>query len=153
MHLLFVVVSKSPEIKYSDTFCCIHHSTKIFMLIWYCVVVQWLSLLHNFTQPFLKLGSTQFQILLVTFAGLQWSETLAVVSTGKKFRVFFDQAFSRVISANNGPLLFPYIYFNTNIFNIIAGSYFEELSQSAITCSKLTIDTLEQGVKYVQSWQ
>ena len=25
------------------------------------------------------------------------------------------------------------------------------LSQSAITCSKLTIETLEQGVKYVQS--
>ena len=83
----------------------------------------------------------------MTFAGLQWSETLAVVSTGKKFRVFFDQSFSRVISANNGPLLFPYIYFNTNIFNIIARSYFEELSQSAITCSKLKIDTLEQGVK------
>ena len=27
----------------------------------------------------------------------------------------------------------------------------EALSQSAITCSKLTIETLEQGVKYVQS--
>ena len=26
-------------------------------------------------------------------------------------------------------------------------------SQLAITCSKLTIETLEQGVKYVQSWQ
>ena len=26
-------------------------------------------------------------------------------------------------------------------------------SQPAITCSKLTIETLEQGVKYVQSWQ
>ena len=25
------------------------------------------------------------------------------------------------------------------------------LSQSAITCSKLTVETLEQGVKYVQS--
>ena len=27
----------------------------------------------------------------------------------------------------------------------------EALSQPAITCSKLTIETLEQGVKYVQS--
>ena len=27
----------------------------------------------------------------------------------------------------------------------------DELTQSAITCSKLTIETLEQGVKYVQS--
>ena len=26
------------------------------------------------------------------------------------------------------------------------------LSQLAITCSKLTIDTVEQGVKYVQSY-
>ena len=26
-----------------------------------------------------------------------------------------------------------------------------QLSQPAITCSKLTIETLEQGVKYVQS--
>ena len=27
----------------------------------------------------------------------------------------------------------------------------EDLPQSAITCSKLTIETLEKGVKYVQS--
>ena len=27
----------------------------------------------------------------------------------------------------------------------------KEVSQLAITCSKLTIETLEQGVKYVQS--
>ena len=27
----------------------------------------------------------------------------------------------------------------------------ESVSQPAITCSKLTIETLEQGVKYVQS--
>ena len=29
--------------------------------------------------------------------------------------------------------------------------YGAEFSQPAITCSKLTIETLEQGVKYVQS--
>ena len=29
--------------------------------------------------------------------------------------------------------------------------YFRAPSQPAITCSKLTIETLEQGVKYVQS--
>ena len=28
-----------------------------------------------------------------------------------------------------------------------------ETSQPTITCSKLTIETLEQGVKYVQSYQ
>ena len=27
------------------------------------------------------------------------------------------------------------------------------ISQSAITCSRLTIETLEQGVKYAQSWE
>ena len=30
-------------------------------------------------------------------------------------------------------------------------SLHEAITQSAITCSKLTIETLEQGVKYVQS--
>ena len=29
--------------------------------------------------------------------------------------------------------------------------YHQHYSQPAITCSKLTIETLEQGVKYVQS--
>ena len=28
-----------------------------------------------------------------------------------------------------------------------------KITQPAITCSKLTIETLEQGVKYVQSYQ
>ena len=32
-------------------------------------------------------------------------------------------------------------------WNLARGDY----SQTAITCSKLTIETLEQGVKYVQS--
>ena len=35
-------------------------------------------------------------------------------------------------------------------FNVINSSYFE-IGQSAFTFSKLTIETLEQGVKYVQS--
>ena len=34
------------------------------------------------------------------------------------------------------------------IFGKIATSF-----QPAITCSKLAIETLEQGVKYVQGWQ
>ena len=29
----------------------------------------------------------------------------------------------------------------------------EKLSQAAFTCSKLTVETVEQGVKYVQSWR
>ena len=33
----------------------------------------------------------------------------------------------------------------------IYGSYKNEQSQWAFTCSKLTIETLEQGVKYVQN--
>ena len=39
------------------------------------------------------------------------------------------------------------------IENIFWGNIKKALStpQSAITCSKLTIETLEQGVKYVQS--
>ena len=39
-----------------------------------------------------------------------------------------------IVSAQKG-------FFNLNI----------DASQPAITCSKLTIETLEQGVKYVQS--
>ena len=39
---------------------------------------------------------------------------------------------------------------NTEIFAFIAVLDLK-LSQPAITCSKLTIETLEQGVKYVQS--
>ena len=31
--------------------------------------------------------------------------------------------------------------------------YFSETTQPPITCSNLTIETLEQGVKYVQSYQ
>ena len=31
------------------------------------------------------------------------------------------------------------------------GSHFCQTTQPAFTCSKLTIETLEQGVKYVQS--
>ena len=34
--------------------------------------------------------------------------------------------------------------------NLISDSF--ELIQPAITCSKLTIETVEQGVKYVQSY-
>ena len=33
----------------------------------------------------------------------------------------------------------------------LSSSKYAYLSQPAITCSKLTIETLEQGVKYVQS--
>ena len=41
---------------------------------------------------------------------------------------------------------------NTDYVTIIRSRGFEQtISQPAITCSKLTIETLEQGVKYVQS--
>ena len=40
----------------------------------------------------------------------------------------------------------PYSY-----FFVSAGVLFDGPSQPAIACSKLTIETLEQGVKYVQS--
>ena len=36
-------------------------------------------------------------------------------------------------------------------FSGIVGLIAEEVTQPAITCSKLTIETLEQGVKYVKS--
>ena len=39
---------------------------------------------------------------------------------------------------------------NTALFNILAHDVIT-YSQPAIACSKLTIETLEQGVKYVQS--
>ena len=37
------------------------------------------------------------------------------------------------------------------IFLINVGAYELNFSQPAFTCSKLTIDIIEQGVKYVQS--
>ena len=36
-------------------------------------------------------------------------------------------------------------------FRIIILQHLYQQTQQAITCSKLTIETLEQGVKYVQS--
>ena len=36
-------------------------------------------------------------------------------------------------------------------WNILTKKNAEKLTQPAIICSKLTIETLEQGVKYVQS--
>ena len=45
--------------------------------------------------------------------------------------------------------IFPNNAFETAEFWCIVG--LTTISQPAITCSKLTIETLEQGVKYVQS--
>ena len=44
--------------------------------------------------------------------------------------------------------------FNSNIIRVISGTakpLNELFTQLTFTCSKLTIETLEQGVKYVQS--
>ena len=41
--------------------------------------------------------------------------------------------------------------FNLGLVEIIENSLVTALAQPKITCSKLTMDTLEQGVKYVQS--
>ena len=43
--------------------------------------------------------------------------------------------------------------YSLNEFNLVWKSllYMKPQTQSEITCSKLTIETLEQGVKYVQS--
>ena len=38
-----------------------------------------------------------------------------------------------------------------DICSLFCGKPWESLTQAAFTCSKLTIETLEQGVKYVQS--
>ena len=37
------------------------------------------------------------------------------------------------------------------LFEKIVAVFYSIATQSAFTCSKLTIETLEQGVKYVQS--
>ena len=42
-------------------------------------------------------------------------------------------------------------YRDPQIWNLIPGNIKTDTTQPAITCSKLTIETLEQGVKYVQS--
>ena len=43
------------------------------------------------------------------------------------------------------------IFSKNTISNMHCQYIMGELTQPAITCSKLTIETLEQGVKYVQS--
>ena len=51
-----------------------------------------------------------------------------------------------------GPLLFN--IFLCDVFYMMTdtdfASYADDITQPAITCSKLTIETLEQGVKYIQ---
>ena len=43
-------------------------------------------------------------------------------------------------------------YMGSNLIsNVLSALKTKNITQSAITCSKLTIETLEQGVKYVQS--
>ena len=46
--------------------------------------------------------------------------------------------------------MFP-VFFIENITKLKCSNERLTCTQSAITCSKLTIETLEQGVKYVQS--
>ena len=41
--------------------------------------------------------------------------------------------------------------FEEKLNNIYTEKLFQPTAQPAITCSKLTIEALEQGVKYVQS--
>ena len=42
-------------------------------------------------------------------------------------------------------------YCSYNPHKNIISTHIDKLTQPAITCSKLTIETLEQGVTYVQS--
>ena len=41
-------------------------------------------------------------------------------------------------------------FVNTRCYGV---ENYQITTQQAFTCSKLTIETLEQGMKYVQSWQ
>ena len=47
-------------------------------------------------------------------------------------------------------LQLPLIFYSS-IRTVFETIFISEQTQSAFTCSKLTIETLEQGVKYVQS--
>ena len=64
-------------------------------------------------------------------------------------------------NTSSNPNCFSHILFALNLQQVIFESVrpnqlnkfesIEHTSQSSITCSKLTMQTLEQGVKYVQS--
>ena len=66
-----------------------------------------------------------------------------------------------LITIAKSPVLINYPYFYTGVSVVISSKVYSnffstlsskmQASQPAITCSKLTIETLEQGVKYVQS--
>ena len=47
--------------------------------------------------------------------------------------------------------IFTFFFYEFTNFKMYAIEYHGETSQSAITCSKLTREALEQGVKYVRS--
>ena len=57
---------------------------------------------------------------------------------------------SSVKSSNPNQIFFSKKFIKKNI-NIIQCLLISEKRNTAITCSKLTIETLEHGVKYVQS--
>ena len=70
-------------------------------------------------------------------------EQLGVISTRIMAFPYYDPLFSLQ------PLQYTFLCCN---YPIASGRAIKEyITQPAITCSKLTIETLEQGVKYVQS--
>ena len=73
---------------------------------------------------------------------------LQVTLTFTIFFISFTIFFKPVVSTNT---IFLFIHITSSNETINTQFYVNYFSQPAIACSRLTIETLEQGVKYVQS--
>ena len=87
-----------------------------------------------------KMKRSQKNSILDVFLGSEYaSDDKAISNLGASagnFLTFFKEDYKRL---------------QNFLFSIMIGSFLNKFAQPTITCAKLTIETLEQGVKYVQS--
>ena len=87
-------------------------------------------------QIFMK---NSFALVAATF---YWELLQAVSNSDMSLKLLVLISFCRSIKFD---------LFDQNVINERFLIFLKNISQPAITCSRLTIETLEQGVKYVQS--
>ena len=76
---------------------------------------------------------------------------LFVITVRSKNLKIVILSFSKLFTCQLGLTLGSKLIDNCLCIIVIACLYINSISQPAFNCSKLTIETLEQGVKYVQS--
>ena len=113
----------------------------------YLVIILSFILSNNNPQCQVKLKSTLQNYLLTVFSNkvvivpIKWKSVLVSIYIWKRFRFCYSQ-FKVFPSSKDA----SFHFLDCRIFYL-------QFSQPAVTCSKFTIETLEQGVKYVHSKQ